>query len=508
MAKKKQKPQPKPKAKRYLNAMFVWLFTLAGAILFWMSFSKMEVFPRDWGYYVAGGMLAIALITWMMSKLAPKSHFVKMVNLILALCLVTGAVSLPAYQSKVTELFNTITGNTIRINFYVMNEKYRERYPELFDSTEVSEELSDYKDAVWLTTVGIDGSNQYYALKELNQKFGGDVQTSECTDAYTAAASLYRGEGDVLILSASFVSMIEDIAGYETFSKETKIIGSVSRTIETSIGKSDTSLTKEPFSIFFGGNDGEGELSLQGRTDVNMIVTVNPLTHQVLIVSLPRDSYIPNPAMGGNYDKLTHLGVQGIDNTIAGLNSYLDAHIKNYVLINFTTFQQIIDGLGGIDLYNPYAFEYTWDDVYFEEGNIHLDGFEALYYVRERYNLPDGDFGRNMHQQIVMKAIISKLTSPAVISRFDRLLEALSGTFLTNVSSESIYALCRMQLDENIQWNIVNYSVTGYFGSEVCASAPGLELSIVYPDADQIRFVSEQIQKVMNGEILTQEELP
>ena len=113
-----------------------------------------------------------------------------------------------------------------------------------------------------------------------------------------------------------------------------------------------------------------------------------------------------------------------------------------------------------------------------------------------------------MHQQLVMKGIISKLTSSEVITKFNSLLDGINGQFLTNISSNSIYALAQKQLDEGIEWNIVNYHVGGETGMEVCASATGQYLSVVYPYDNQIEFVKEEIQKVVNGETITQQELP
>ena len=243
-----------------------------------------------------------------------------------------------------------------------------------------------------------------------------------------------------------------------------------------------------------------------------MIVTVNPSTHQIAIVSFPRDSYIPNPAYGTNaYDKLTHLGVSGIQNTLDGLNSYLglDDVIDHYVIVNFTTFRTIIDAIDGVDVYNPYAFGYSYDpDIWFDQGSIHLDGDEALCYVRERHNLPDGDFGRTMHQQIVMKAIIEKLTSASVVVHLESLLKSLDGQFLTDLSGDSIYAFAKMQLSENISWNIVNYHVVGETGSSPCASAGGEYLSVVYPYDNQVAFVAQVMQDVINGSAVEQQDLP
>ena len=201
------------------------------------------------------------------------------------------------------------------------------------------------------------------------------------------------------------------------------------------------------------------------------------------------------------------MGLVGIENTTKGLGAIYGTEIQNYVLVNFTTFMSIIGALGGITVDNPYAFT-AINDMYFPEGRIDLDMNYALMYVRERENLPDGDFGRNMHQQLVMKGIISKLTSSEVITKFNSLLDGINGQFLTNISSNSIYALAQKQLDEGIEWNIINYHVGGETGMEVCASATGQYLSVVYPYDNQIEFVKEEIQKVVNGETITQQELP
>ena len=197
----------------------------------------------------------------------------------------------------------------------------------------------------------------------------------------------------------------------------------------------------------------------------------------------------------------------GLDNTISEIMDIYSVDIENYVLVNFDTFMAIIRALGGITIDNPYGFT-AINGMVFPEGTMDLNEDYALMYVRERENLPDGDFGRNMHQQIVMKAIINKLVSKEIITKFNALLNEIDGQFLTNISADSFYALAQKQLDEGIDWNIVNYHITGTTGMEICASAPGQRLSVVYPYDNQITFVKDEIQKVIQGEIITQEELP
>ena len=100
------------------------------------------------------------------------------------------------------------------------------------------------------------------------------------------------------MLRDSYVDTIKTIPGFESFDQDTEILYTIELNEETATIQGDTTLTTQPFSIFFGGNDTEGELTLVGRTDVDMVVSVNPNTHQIVITSFPRDSFVPNPSYG------------------------------------------------------------------------------------------------------------------------------------------------------------------------------------------------------------------
>lgn len=509
------------KKKKYLNPILFWFIAYIAAIVFVSIFYNMPMFPRKWTWYALAVLTIILVALYLFTKWKKSSRILmRVINLALACALAILSCLMPIYKAKVSNVINSgdqTNGNYVLMNLYVMSDSYKEAHSDLFtESTSFSqksdelEDLKQYTDSTFITTMGIDQENQRNALndvKNLLDKQGLNVTDKDSlTDAVSA---LYNNEAQVLILNKDYVSMITDEQEYASFTDDTRVLYTIKLTTDVSVATSDTELTTQPFSIFFAGNDQEGDLSLTGRTDVDMIVTVNPTSHQILITSFPRDSFVPNPAYNNQPDKLTHLGLSGLQNTMTELTSLLGTPINNYVLVNFTTFRTIIDALGGVDVDNPYAFGfYQYSDIWFEKGNIHLDGYDAFYYVRERYTLPDGDFGRTMHQQIVMKAIIAKLTSSAVITKFDSLLTALKGTFLTNLTDSSIYALCQKQLDENISWNIVNYHIEGTTGTSICASAGSTPLSIVLPYTNQISFISSEIDKVEAGETITQQDLP
>ena len=496
------------------------MLLVISAIATFLVLFNAPMFPKKWSFLVLLLLAGILLLTGIFTAVfSPRNRIQKFINCTLALCLGFVSVLTPYYINKITELFESALGDKVRINLYVLTDEYKSQYPDTFRNVITLPEMDsngnfknvdmkDYADAVYGTTIETDTTNQQYALKQLKQLCGKQVQTIDKNAISDAVQSFYDNHTDILIMSEALAGTISDIQGFENFETDTKILYSFDRPIDASA--SDTvavDMTRKPFTIFFGGNDTTGALSLEGRTDVDMTVTVNPNTHQIIISNLPRDSWIKNPYYNDKRDKLTHLGLAGIDNTLKGLGNIYGIEIPNYMIVNFDTFMVIIQALKGVTIDNPYAFT-AIDGQYFPEGTIGLDGAGALMYVRERQNLPDGDFGRNMHQQIVMRAIIEKLCSPDIMMQINSIIDGMNGMFLTNISMNSIWALVNKQLDEGIEWNIVNYHVGGETGMEICASATGQYLSVVYPYDNQIEFVRNEIQKVMDGETITQEELP
>lgn len=516
----KRKKKKKKKRKRRLSSQFYWMLLVISAIATFLVLFNAPMFPKKWSFLVLFLLAGILLLTGIFTAVfSPRNRIQKFINCTLALCLGFVSVLTPYYINKITELFESALGDKVRINLYVLTDEYKSQYPDTFRNLITLPEMDsngnfknvdmqDYADAVYGTTIETDTTNQQYALKQLKQLCGKQVQTIDKNALSDAVQAFYNNHTDILIMSEALAGTISDMQGFENFETDTKILYSFDRPIDASA--SDTvavDMTRKPFTIFFGGNDTTGALSLEGRTDVNMTVTVNPNTHQIIISNLPRDSWIKNPYYNDKRDKLTHLGLAGIDNTLKGLGNIYGIEIPNYMIVNFDTFMVIIQALKGVTIDNPYAFT-AIDGQYFPEGTIGLDGAGALMYVRERQNLPDGDFGRNMHQQIVMRAIIEKICSPDIMMQINSIIDGMNGMFLTNISMNSIWALVNKQLDEGIEWNIVNYHVGGETGMEICASATGQYLSVVYPYDNQIEFVRNEIQKVMDGETITQEELP
>jgi LCP family protein required for cell wall assembly len=524
MAKKKTKTQ-------ISWVRITWMILFVVSIIFFFIVKGFIAFPTKYvlplGVILAliVAIMGILSLRRMTKKKSRKKVAIIIINSILSILLIAGSIYMPYLQSRLKGIF-VDQGETqeVTINAYVMTSDYKAAHTDIFANTQTSTELSDYASAKFITQTKVDQDNQTYAVEEIQTKLNKNtLNLVSKSDLISAVAALYAGEGDVLIMNQTYANTIEEIPGYEKFASETQILYSSVKTVQVEKKETTTATyTNAPFAVFIAGSDTrDSALSYYTRTDVDMVLTVDPVNKQVLLFSIPRDWYVANPALGNGLDKLTHLGNSGLQNTMDGLNQEFGFnYIQNYFEVNFVTFYNIVEAIGGIDINNPYAFtsnngaaggdiQYGVESGHlFEAGELHLDGAEALSYVRERYNLPNGDYGRNEHQAIVLQAIISKLTSKEIISSFGSLLNNLQGNFLTSMSSDDIYSLAQMQLNDGGKWNFISYHLGGVGDNNVTASMGSTLLYVSNPIPEQVTFASQEITKIMNGQIITQQTLP
>ena len=238
------------------------------------------------------------------------------------------------------------------------------------------------------------------------------------------------------------------------------------------------------------------------RSDVNIIATINPTTKQVLLTTTPRDYYIPFPNTGGQKDKLTHAGNYGVDISIGALEDLYDIDMDYYVRVNFTTLINLVDALGGIEAYSEYSF--NAGGYSFQKGMNSMDGEKALAFSRERYSFSGGDMQRGKNQMEVIKGIINKGLSPAIIVNYSSVMDSIAGSFETNMSNSEISNLIKMQIAEMSPWDIISNNVIGTNSKEVTYSQ-GHKSSVVIPDMESVAIAKDKMNKVMVGEKLTEE---
>src|SRR5699024_4541924 len=138
-------------------------------------------------------------------------------------------------------------------------------------------------------------------------------------------------------------------------------------------------------------------------------------------------------------------GLGGVENSVRTVENFLGIEINYYVKVNFTSLIEIVDALGGIDVESPVSFTTLHGNYRIKAGVNHLNGQQALGFVRERYALSGGDNDRVKNQQRVLSAMIEKAMSPNVITNYTEILDSISGSFETNMTTSEITSLIRMQ---------------------------------------------------------------
>lgn len=370
-----------------------------------------------------------------------------------------------------------------------------------------------------LTNINKEGTKQ--SLNDISKQNIG-YSTEKFDNVPAMLQALYEGEVDAIILNEAYRSNVSEIENYGNFNNETKVIHqTVYYTKEANNSLAVSDITTKPFTILITGNDSFGTLDEVSRSDVNMIVTINPLTSTILMTSIPRDAFVTEVCddYACNYgveDKLTHTGIYGADTTKDTLENLLDIDINYIFRVNFSSMIDIVDALGGIDIdvaegmaVSRFYSDSTLEGVH--EGQNHLNGKRALAYSRERKAYLDGDVQRARNQQQVLQAMFKKASSPEIITKYSNILKAVGKAFDTNMTTKEITSFIKYQLQANPSWKFEQYVLKGENTLKVSPEL-GMEVSAVELYAYSIQTASEKIQAVLDGKssdtIETEEDIP
>ena len=256
------------------------------------------------------------------------------------------------------------------------------------------------------------------------------------------------------------------------------------------------------------GLDVYGKIDEQGRSDANMILTVNPSTSQVLMTSIPRDYQIYMPDKDFAMDKLTHTGFYSVDTTIAAEENLLDTEINYYIKINFSTVKAFIYAIGGIDVYSEYEFSpVKMPDWTVKKGWNHMNGKQALAFARERKAFIDGDNQRIKNQQAVFEAIIKKATSSkTMVLSYNRLLTNLKDNFRMSISSGELRSLIKLQLARDPDWKIFKNTLGGGNDLLPTYTTGNAAAYVMTQDEESIENARKLINAVLEGKTLDKDD--
>ena len=338
------------------------------------------------------------------------------------------------------------------------------------------------------------------------QKLIDDVQKNQqktltvtSIESYLEAyKQLQSGEVKAIVLNESFENIIEsEYPNHGDTIKKIYTMGVKKKVKSPKVSKGNG------MTIYVSGIDTYGPINSVSRSDVNILMTVNTDTKEVLLTTTPRDSYIPIADGGNNqYDKLTHAGLYGVDASIHTLENLYGIDINYYARLNFTSFLKLIDLLGGIDVYNDQAFNaHTNNQKHYPVGNLHLDSKDALGFVRERYSLADGDRDRGRNQQKVITAIIQKLTSAEVLANYSAVIQGLQESVQTNMPVEVMTDLVNRQLEKGGKYDVQSQDLKGTGRMDLPSYAmPGSQLYMMEVSQDSLASVKSAMTSVLKGE--------
>lgn len=309
---------------------------------------------------------------------------------------------------------------------------------------------------------------------------------------------LFNQEVEAILISDIIKNKLEE--DYEDFTDNIKILETISIKNKIENITKNVTIKNTPFNVLISGMDSYDSINNRARNDVNIIATINPNTNEILLTSIPRDYYVQLHGTTGNKDKLTHASYYGTNTAVKTIEDIFDIDINYYVKVNFNTVIDLVDELGGIEVYADQDV-YLHHQCNIKTGYNTLNGVCALAFARERHSYTDGDRHRGRNQQEVIKAVFNKITSgTTIMSEYTNILNVLDGKFATNMDMNEVLNLIKYEINDLANYHIETTQVDGKGSMGETYSYPNQELWIMIPDEETIEDAKKLINKVLNNE--------
>lgn len=466
---------------RILNKVFGVILAIIQSVItliFLAIIINLGIIPSK--YFIPMTVILLLLLgfTFYSQLSLRKSKFGKFLSIFICLILALGCYYLIKTQSLLIDISSKNT-KIDDVSIIVLKE-------------DPAQSINDTADYLFGIQEVLDRENTDKTIEKINGDLGIEMKIKAYSDLSLQVEALYGGEVDAIILNEAYRDTIKET--YKDFDERTKVLTSHQIEIPVEIEPSDKEVTLEPFNVYISGIDTYGPIRRTSRSDVNIIATVNPKTKRILLTTTPRDFYVPFPITGGVRDKLTHAGVYGIDVSIGTLEDLYDIEIDYYVRVNFDSLIKMVDALGGINVNSEYAFKSG--GYSFKKGINQLNGAQALAFSRERYAFASGDNQRGKNQMAVIKGMIEKAMSPAIITNYSKIMDGLSESFETNMSPNDITSLIKMQINDMSPWEVKTNNVTGKGAMKTTYTYKKKHLYVAIPDEPSVEEAKNMIKQI------------
>jgi len=487
--------------------------------------NKGKKISRITGYVICGITLIIALITFFfLLKLAavPNRYLVEYSVACLFIIGVFSVVQKWFIPGIIAKILSVVMSVLLICACYYMNYTYN-RMQDIsgietqIDSIHVyvmsdnaAQSITDAENYTFGILSTLDRENTDKTIDDINSELSKNIETVEYNSVYDLVEALYGDKVEAIILNAAYISFVEESDEYKTFEEDVRTINlkEIENAVDMDKDINDEYLYNgdDVFTVYISGVDTRSAANVNSNSDVNILLTVNMNTRQILMISTPRDYYVPLSISNGVKDKLTHAGGYGIDVSVDTLEMLYGVNIDDYVRINFTGFQKIIDVLGGVNVYSEYDFKA--EHYSYHKGYNELNGGEALEFARTRYAFIDGDRQRGKNQMAVIKAVINEMATSDALFNYTDILDAISDSMITSMSYNEISELVKFQLNDMRGWDVVTYSVNGFDSSNTTYSGGSQMLYVMIPDESTVEQAKQYLEdiydnkevSIMNGE--------
>ena len=302
---------------------------------------------------------------------------------------------------------------------------------------------------------------------------------------YNSYTELFSGliNGDIAsaVMPVQYESIIDSDSALDSYFADTSILASFdSNVTATTEAGADKDLTTEPFTVLISGEN-------EGLADTIILVSVNPISMNVTMTSIARDSYVPITCNGNVKSKINSAHAVSESCLVDTVEQLTGVKIDYTVEFTFASVIEIVDAVGGVDVANDrYFVGQSWNiatdslknlDIPYDEsgGLVHMNGEEALAFVRERHAFDDGDFARQRHQQAVIEDIIAKVMATKDPNTYLNILQAAGNNIKTNMSADQVLNFVSYAMQKATRYynpsdlagvfNFITGRITGYDSS-------------------------------------------
>ena len=488
-----------------IPSLLICALLIAAIVFVLLMILKLNVLPLNLviaaGLILAGLAFICVALTWSTKKPVRFAVGVFFTTILLA-GLVIGSFAM----KKAWDTAQKVTASSVtmaEVGVYVNAD----------DEATTIADLGGYTFGV-LKTQDRDDANK--ALMDIASDLNLTIYVAEYDNVIKLISALYKHQVQAAVVETYHIEMLGSMedSEYTEIAELVRLVGqyeveSSSPEVTTDFGDIDDSpLKKEEatpveqgyedhtFCIYVSGIDSFGAVNVKSRSDVNVLAFINDKTHQIFLVSTPRDYYVRTTVSGDQRDKLTHAGLYGPECSMGTLANLYDCDVDYYFRINFSGFVDVVNALGGMDV-----------EIWEGYPKVHLDGEDALLIARDRHSI-GGETNRGDRHMSMISAVIDQVLSTDILYNYNDVLDAVSDSFDTSVPYELISRIVKEQIQTNPSWEIIKYKVTGYGGSDFCFSlsmydATGGQAYVMYPNYDTVQIVHDIVRAMERNERIT-----